>query len=94
MSRFGRDYLKTGELIEMVFPDYDVRYIAVNDNVDTAKSENELLAFKNILMTGTPVIAVKEDSVRVQGKGTVGQAPVSARVRLQEVGYGQKPVGN
>lgn len=37
-----------GELIEMVFPDYDVRYIAINDNVDTAKSENELLAFKNI----------------------------------------------
>ena len=48
LSRLGRDYLKTGELIEMVFPDYDVRYIAVNDNADTAKSENELLAFKNI----------------------------------------------
>lgn len=48
LSRLGRDYLKTGELIEMVFPDYDVRYIAVNDNVETAKSENELLAFKNI----------------------------------------------
>lgn len=48
LSRLGCDYLKTGELIEIVFPDYDVRYIAVNDNVDTAKSENELLAFKNI----------------------------------------------
>ena len=48
LSRLGRDYLKTGELIEMVFPDYNVRYTAVNDNVDTAKSENELLAFKNI----------------------------------------------
>jgi len=48
LSRLGRDYLKTGELIEMIFPDYDVRYIAINDNVDTFKSENELLAFKNI----------------------------------------------
>jgi len=48
LSRLGRDYLKTGELIEMVFPDYDVRYIAVNDNVDTLKNENELMAFKNI----------------------------------------------
>lgn len=48
LSRLGRDYLKTGELIEMVFPDYDVRYIAINDNVDTLKSENELMAFKNI----------------------------------------------
>ena len=48
LSRLGRDYLKTGELIEMVFPDYDVRYIAINDGVDTFKSENELMAFKNI----------------------------------------------
>ena len=48
LSRLGRDYLKTGELIEMIFPDYDVRYIAINDGVDTLKSENELMAFKNI----------------------------------------------
>lgn len=48
LSRLGRDYLKTGELIEMVFPDYDVRYIAINDGMDTFKSENELMAFKNI----------------------------------------------
>ena len=49
LSRLGRDYLKTGEYIEIIFPDYDVRYIAINDNVDTLKSENEL-------MTGTPGI--------------------------------------
>ncbi len=48
LSRLGRDYLKTGEFIEIIFPDYDVRYIAINDNVDTFKSENELMAFKNI----------------------------------------------
>ena len=48
LSRLDRDYLKTGELIEIVFPDYDVRYIAINDGVDTFKSENELMAFKNI----------------------------------------------
>lgn len=28
LSRLGRDYLKTGEYIEIIFPDYDVRYIA------------------------------------------------------------------
>lgn len=48
LSRLGRDYLLTGQYIEMIFPDYDVRYIAINDNVDTFKSENELMAFKNI----------------------------------------------
>lgn len=48
LSRLGRDYLKTGQYIEIIFPDYDVRYIAINDNVDTFKSENEMMAFKNI----------------------------------------------
>ena len=48
LNRLGRDYLKTGEYIEIIFPDYDVRYIAINDNVDTLKSENELMALKNI----------------------------------------------
>ena len=48
LNRLGRDYLKTGEYIEIIFPDYDVRYIAINDNVDTLKSKNELMALKNI----------------------------------------------
>mgnify|MGYP003290322462 CR=1 FL=1 len=43
LSRFGRDYLMTGQYIEMVLPDYDVRYIAINDNVDTLRSENEMM---------------------------------------------------
>lgn len=37
LSRLGRNYLKTGELIEIVFPEYEVRYIAINDGVDTAR---------------------------------------------------------
>ena len=35
LSRLGRNYLKTGELIEIVFPENGVRYIAINDGVDT-----------------------------------------------------------
>lgn len=48
LSRLGRDYLKTGEYVEIIFPDHDVRYIAINDNVDTFKGDNEFMAFKNI----------------------------------------------
>ena len=48
LSRFGRDYLMTCQYIEMVLPDYDVRYIAINDNVDTLRSENEMMVFKNV----------------------------------------------
>jgi len=48
LSRFGRDYLMTGQYIEIILPDYDVRYIAVNDGVDTLRSENEMMVFKNV----------------------------------------------
>ena len=39
LSRLGRNYLKTGELIEIVFPENGVRYIAINDGVDTARED-------------------------------------------------------
>ena len=39
LSRLGRNYLKTGELIEIVFPEYEVRYIAINDGVDTQRGK-------------------------------------------------------
>ena len=48
LSRLGRDYLMTGQYIEMIFPEYNVRYIAINDNVDTLKSENEMMIFRNV----------------------------------------------
>ena len=35
MSRLGRDYIGTGELIEKFFPNNNVRYIAINDGIDT-----------------------------------------------------------
>ena len=49
LSRLGRDYLKTGYYVEVLFPEYDVRYIAVNDFVDTSTGDNEFMPFKNII---------------------------------------------
>lgn len=48
LSRLGRDYLMTGYLIEKYFPENDVRFIAINDDVDTAGALSELLPFKNL----------------------------------------------
>ena len=47
LSRLGRNYLRTGELIEIVFPENDVRYIAINDGVDTAREDNEFTPLRN-----------------------------------------------
>ena len=41
MSRFGRDYLQVGKYTELVFPSYDVHFIAVNDGVDSEKGDND-----------------------------------------------------
>ena len=34
---------------EIVFPDADVRFIAINDSIDSAKGENEIMGFKSII---------------------------------------------
>lgn len=49
MSRFGRDYLKVGYYTEVVFPYRGVRFIAINDNVDSYNGTDDFLPFKNIL---------------------------------------------
>ncbi len=49
LSRLGRNHLDTGELIEKFFPKNNVRYIALNDNVDTKEDVNDIIPFKNIL---------------------------------------------
>lgn len=49
LSRLGRNYILTGQYTELYFPSKGVRFIAINDNVDTLNGENELAPFLNIL---------------------------------------------
>ncbi|MDL2287120.1 recombinase family protein [Eubacteriales bacterium OttesenSCG-928-G02] len=49
MSRLGRNYLEVGQLTETVFPMHNVRFIAVNDGVDSAKGEDDFTPFRNIM---------------------------------------------
>ena len=46
-SRLGRDHLETDRLMELVFPAYDVRFIAITDGVDSAKGMNEMSGMRN-----------------------------------------------
>jgi site-specific DNA recombinase len=49
MSRLGRDYLQVGMLTEMVFPNNDVRFIAINNGVDSINgTENDMAPFINL----------------------------------------------
>lgn len=50
LSRLGRNYIEAGSYIEIYFPRHHVRYIAVNDNVDSSNSQGmDITPFKNIL---------------------------------------------
>ena len=48
MSRLGRDYLKVDYYTEIFFVERDVRYIAINDGADSAKSDNDFTPFRNL----------------------------------------------
>lgn len=41
LSRIGREYTHMGHLQDFIFPAYDVRFIAIHDDVDSAKSDND-----------------------------------------------------
>ena len=49
MSRFGRNYLEVGMYTEIMFPDKDVRFIAINDGVDSEREDNDFTPFRNII---------------------------------------------
>ena len=48
MSRLGRNYLQVGMYTERIFPQKGVRFIAINDGVDSAQGENDFAPLRNI----------------------------------------------
>jgi site-specific DNA recombinase len=52
LSRLGREYIETGRYLRRVFPAYGVRFIAINDNIDTARDnsgDDLAVSVKNIM---------------------------------------------
>lgn len=49
LSRLGRDYIQTGQYTEIYFPSKNVRFIAVNDDVDSDQPLNDLAPFRNVV---------------------------------------------
>ena len=53
LSRLGRNYIEVGNYIEQIFPIFNIRFIAINDSVDSFKnpmsSNTILVPFKNLI---------------------------------------------
>lgn len=82
MSRLGRDYIGTGNLIEKYFPEHGVRYIAVTDSIDTFldSSNNDIAPFKAIMndMYAKDISKKIKSSLRAKqkdGKWVGGRTP-------------------
>ena len=74
LSRFGRDYLTVGQYTDIIFPSYDVRFIAVNDGVDSERGDGDgFAAIRNLFNEWYPRDTSKKVRVVFRQKGTSGK---------------------
>jgi len=73
MSRLGRDYLKVGYYTEVLFPNSDVRFIAVNGGVDSSGGDNDFTPFRNIMNERYAKDSSKKVTAVMRAKGNAGE---------------------
>ncbi len=80
MSRLGRNYLQVGMYTEMIFPQKGVRFIAVNDTVDSANGENDLTPLRNLFNEWFVRDTSKKIRASKRAKGMSGKPTTSQPV--------------
>ena len=78
MSRLGRNYLQVGMYTEMIFPQKNVRFIAINDGVDSAQGENDFAPLRNIFNEWLVRDTSKKIKAVKRSKGMSGK-PVTSK---------------
>ena len=78
MSRLGRNYLQVGMYTEMIFPQKGVRFIAINDGVDSAQGENDFAPLRNIFNEWLVRDTSKKIKAVKRSKGMSGK-PVTSK---------------
>lgn len=73
MYRFGRDYLQVGMYTEIMFPEHDVHFIAVNNGVDSTQGDNEFTPFRNIINEWYAKDTSKKIRAVMKNKGQSGE---------------------
>lgn len=92
LSRFGRNYIQVGQYIDYIFPAYGIRFIALNDNVDTADRSStamDMMPIMNVFNewhaanTSKKIRAVLQASQR-SGKYTSWNYPYGYKAGVDE----------
>lgn len=73
LSRFGRDYLIVGSYTEVLFPERDVRFIAINDNVDSDKGQDDFSPLRNLFNEWYARDTSKKIKAVKHAKGNAGE---------------------
>ncbi len=74
LSRFGRDYLTVGQYTDIIFPSYDVRFIAVNDGLDSEQGDSDgFAAIRNLFNEWYPRDTSKKVRTSLKQRGTSGK---------------------
>lgn len=73
LSRLGRDYLCVGQYTEMVFPDNDVRFISISDNIDSSEGLSDFMPFHNLINEWYARDISRKQRAVIQNKGHAGQ---------------------
>lgn len=74
MSRFGRNYIETGFYTELMFPERNIRFIAVNDGVDSFQGDNDFTPFRNIINEWYAKDTSRKIKSVVNSKGKAGKS--------------------
>ena len=88
-SRFGRNYLEVGQYTDYYFPEHNIRFIAINDCIDSENGEDDFSVFRNVMneMYAKDISRKVRSSHRL--RGNAGE-PLSA----PPYGYMKSPENN
>ena len=73
LSRLGRNYIEVGKLMEEFFPEHNIRFVSVSDNIDTDEGENELAPIKNLFNEWYSRDISKKRRISNKIKGNAGE---------------------
>ena len=76
-SRFGRNYLEVGQYTDYYFPEHNIRFVAINDCIDSENGEDDFSAFRNVMneMYAKDISRKVRSSHRLRGNAGEPLAP-------------------
>ena len=87
LSRFGRNYIEVGQYIDYIFPLHNIRFIALNDNVDTANRDSnamEMMPVINLFNEWHASSTSKKIKAVIEANAREGRYKAPVRLRIHK----------